>query len=216
MTTLAESPVGESNCLHLPLPTPVTDEQLIKINDRNPGWKIERGANGELEARMVAGGSSSDIAAHISAFVVFWRLGGGGGRARESDGTYNLRDADDETRTWAPDVSWVSPEQLAETAPKDRPHRGFWNLCPAFVVEVRSPNDARNQQQRRMAQWLRFGVKLGWLVDPIEETVSIYRPDAEPEMLPRPSELSGESVLNGLVVDLTEVWTFVDEDNAND
>ena len=216
MTTLAESPVGESICLHLPLPTPVTDEELIKINDRNPGWKIERGANGELEARMTAGGASSDISAHISAFVVFWRLGGGGGRARESDGTYNLRDSDGETRTWAPDVSWVSSEQLTQTAPEDRPNRGFWHLCPAFVVEVRSPNDSLNQQQGRMEQWLKFGVQLGWLVDPQGESVWIYRPSAEPERLQRPLEVSGESVLKGLVVDMTEVWTIVDEDKTGD
>ena len=216
MTTLAESPVGESICLHLPLPTPVTDEELIKINDRNPGWKIERGANGELEARMVAGGSSSDITLDVAAQVVMWRRGGAGGRVRESDGTYNLRDAEGEERTWAPDVSWISPQRLQELMPEDRPREGFWDVCPDFVVEVRSPSDALSQQQRRMERWLRFGVQLGWLVDPQGESVWIYRPSAEPERLQRPLEVSGESVLEGLIVDMTEVWSFVDEDKTND
>ena len=216
MTTLVESPVGESICLHLPLPTPITDEQLITINDRNPGWKIERGANGELEARMVAGGSSSEITAELVIQVGMWRKGGGGGRVRESDGTFNLSDDAGNKRTWAPDVSWISPGQLDATPRADRPKEGFWSLCPAFVIEVRSPSDSPRQQQQRMEQWLRFGVKLGWLVDPIAETVWLYRPGADVEALERPSTLSGESVLEGLLVDMTEVWTIVDEDKTGD
>jgi Uma2 family endonuclease len=67
-----------------------------------------------------------------------------------------------------------------------------------------------------MVEWLHFGVELGWLVDPIAETVSLYRPDQDPEVLTRPSTLSGEPALKGLVVDLTEVWTIVDQDRTND
>ena len=63
-----------------------------------------------------------------------------------------------------------------------------------------------------MERWLTFGAELGWLVDPIGQTVWLYRPGQEPEMLQRPATLSGESVLNGLEVDLADVWAFVDEE----
>ena len=51
------------------------------------------------------------------------------------------------------------------------------------------------------------GVRLGWLIDPYEALVWIYREgQEEPELLERPDTLSGEDVMVGLVVDLTRLW----------
>ena len=51
------------------------------------------------------------------------------------------------------------------------------------------------------------GVRLGWLLDAFEETVWVYREgQPEPERLERPMTLSGESVMEGLSVDLSRVW----------
>ena len=108
-----------------------------------------------------------------------------------------------------PDVSWVSPDQIAPLTKEQM--QGAYPLCPAFVVEVRSPTDNLENQQDKMVLWLHYGAQLGWLVDPIEETVWIYRPDREPERLDRPDSLSGEDVLVGLDVDMAEVWSLVDE-----
>ena len=197
-------------CLRIPLPVSIDDEQLERINQRNPGWKIERGADTELEVQMIAGGAGSDIAAELLVQIGIWCKDSGGGRVRESDGTFNLRDRDGRERTRAPDVSWISPTQLAATPRAQRPRRGFWNLCPAFVIEVRSPSDTLLAQQRRMGEWLAFGAELGWLVDPLEQTVWIYRTGAEAERLAKPSSLSGEAVLPGLVIDASEVWALLD------
>lgn len=57
-----------------------------------------------------------------------------------------------------------------------------------------------------MAIWLANGVRLGWLIDPYEAKVHIYRPNTEPEALERPSKLGDEEVLPGLSVDLERVW----------
>ncbi len=201
-------------CLRIQVRTAPSDEELERINQLNPGWKIELGPNAELEVRMIAGGDSSDISADLVAQVGSWRRTGGGGRVRDPDGTYKLSHPDLGERTRAPDVSWISPALLEATPQADRPRRGFWRLCPTFVIEVRSPSDSLAAQQQRMEDWLTFGAQLGWLVDPIEETVWIYRPDAEVERLPRPATLSGEAVLEGLVVEMSEVWAFVDESRA--
>ncbi len=211
MTTVIESPAIESDALHIPLKELISDEELIELNRRNPGWKIELGAKGELEARMIAGGSGSRIVVELVIQFGIWCKGGGGGALQESDGTFKLAHENLGDRTWAPDVSWISPPSLADAT---APERGFWRLCPTFVIEVRSPSDTLAAQQRRMAEWLQFGVELGWLVDPIERTVWIYRPNEEPEQLNRPDELSGESVLEGLTVDMSEVWALASEDSS--
>ena len=199
-------------CLRIPLPAPLTDEELERLNRRNEGWKIELGANAELEVRMIAGGDSSDISGELVRRIGNWRSEGGGGRVRDPDGTYKVSHPDLGERTQAPDVSWISPALIAATPRERRPKRGFWSLCPTFVIEVRSPSDSLAAQRRRMEDWLTFGAELGWLVDPIGQTVWLYRPGQEPEMLERPATLSGESVLNGLEVDLADVWAFVDEE----
>ena len=226
MTTTQARPTAETDidsllvplelrdvCLRIQLPAPPTDEELERLNQRNEGWKIELGANAELEVRMIAGGDSSDVSIELGRQVANWRVAIGGGRVRDPDGTYKVSHPDLGERTWAPDCSWLSPELIASLSPKDRPKRGFWRVCPTFVIEVRSPSDSLAAQQQRMENWQTFGAQLGWLVDPIRQTVWIYRPNQEPESLERPATLSGEDVLEDLVVDLTEVWAFADEDN---
>ena len=228
MTTTQARPTAETDidsllvplelrdvCLRIPLPAPPTDEELERLNQRNEGWKIELGANAELEVRMIAGGDSSDISGELVRQVGNWRSEGGGGRVRDPDGTYKVSHPALGKRTWAPDCSWLSPELIASLTPEERPKRGFWRVCPTFVIEVRSPSDSLAAQQQRMENWLTFGAELGWLVDPIRQTVWIYRAGQEPEMLDRPGSLVGEDVLEGLLVDLAEVWALVDEGAAH-
>lgn len=229
MTTTQARPTAETDidsllvapelrdvCLRIQLPAPPTDEELERLNQRNEGWKIELGANAELEVRMIAGGDSSDVSIELGRQVANWRVATGGGRVRDPDGTYKVSHPDLGERTQAPDVSWISPDLIAATPRERRPKRGFWSLCPTFVIEVRSPSDSLVAQQQRMENWLTFGVELGWLVDPLRQTVWIYRPNQEPESLDRPATLSGEDVLQGLFVDLAEVWALVDESDSED
>ena len=50
------------------------------------------------------------------------------------------------------------------------------------------------------------GAKLGWLIDPIERTVHVYRAGAdEPELLPDPETLDGEGVLPGFTFAVREL-----------
>ncbi|MEL6927635.1 MAG: Uma2 family endonuclease [Cyanobacteria bacterium J06600_6] len=49
------------------------------------------------------------------------------------------------------------------------------------------------------------GIKLGWLINPDEQTVEIYRLGQDLEIEKNPGSLSGEDVLPGLTVDLAEV-----------
>ncbi len=212
--SLLVAPELRDVCLRIQMPAAPTDEELERLNQVNAGWKIELGPNAELEVRMIAGGDSSDVSIELGRQVANWRVAGGGGRARDPDGTYKLSHPDLGERTWAPDCSWISPELIASLQAEDRPRRGFWRVCPTFVIEVRSPSDSQSAQRQRMEHWLTFGVELGWLVDPLDQTVWIYRPNQDPERLERPATLSGESTLEGLTVDMTEVWAIVDEERT--
>ena len=57
-----------------------------------------------------------------------------------------------------------------------------------------------------MQEYLDNGVKLGWLIEPSAKTVEIYRVGQQVEILNSPQSLSGEYVLPGFVLDLSEIF----------
>jgi Uma2 family endonuclease len=197
--------------IRVPLPPDceATEEWLFDVSQANEGWRIELGHNGELIINEGAGGDSSDIGVEIVAQMRDWRVSGGGGRVRESSGPYWVADAAGDEALLVPDISWVSPEQL-QAVPREERGR-VWHLCPAFVVEVRSPNQSLPSQQGRMEHWIELGVQLGWLIDPRGQSVWIYRPDQKPERYVRPDQLDGEDIMPGLNVDFAEIWDMADD-----
>ena len=193
---------------------PVTSEHLERISAENPGWKFEIDANGELVINVYAGDESSDVELELGSLLRHWRvLGGGGGRARGASAGYQLADDRGHGPLVQADVSWVSPERLAEATREQL--RGAMDLAPDFIVEIRSPSDRLVDQQTKMDVWMHYGVRLGWLFDLDAHQVGIYRLNAEPELLDRPATLSGEDVMVGLEVDCAEIWRIVDEANAD-
>lgn len=50
------------------------------------------------------------------------------------------------------------------------------------------------------------GARLGWLINRKQQQIEIYRPNQEVEILESPQTLSGEDVLPGFVLDLSEIW----------
>jgi Uma2 family endonuclease len=74
------------------------------------------------------------------------------------------------------------------------------------VAELRSPTDRLKDLQEKMQGYIDNGACLGWLIDPLEKRVYIYRPNQSAEVLNDPATLSGESVLPGFVLHVRELW----------
>ena len=101
-----------------------------------------------------------------------------------------------------PDASWVSPERLANL--DDEQYR-TGQVCPDFVAEIRSASNTLAYLQRKMEQYIAAGVRLGWLIDPRNRRVTIYRPGQEPELLDDPAILYGEAVMPGFAFRVGEL-----------
>jgi Uma2 family endonuclease len=56
-----------------------------------------------------------------------------------------------------------------------------------------------------MQEYIENGTKLGWLLDRHNQRVEIYRPNQIVEIIPSPQSLSGENILPGFVLDLTNI-----------
>ena len=200
--------------LRLPAEWELTDDQLEHLCQLNPEWKLERGHFGELVVSMGSGGPSWVITLELAAALLAWAKSLGwivGG----ADASFNVIDPDGGEPMRNPDVSVVTDE-LIEQMGGSIPWSGFWPVCPVFVIEVRSPGDSLRSQQGRMGDWLRFGAQLGWLVDPHNRDVWIYRAEREPERLRRPSEVTGEEPIAGFSFNFEPIWELVDQSESAD
>jgi Uma2 family endonuclease len=82
----------------------------------------------------------------------------------------------------------------------------FSPLCPDFVVELRSQSDDLETLKAKMEEYIANGAQLGWLIDPLEKKVYVYRPLEEVICLENPETVSGEPVLPGFVLDVRRLW----------
>ena len=69
-----------------------------------------------------------------------------------------------------------------------------------------SPTDDLSQLQQKMEEYISCGVRLGWLINPDEKQVEIYRAGQDKEVLSTPMSISEEDFLPGLTVDLAEIF----------
>ena len=104
----------------------------------------------------------------------------------------------------APDAAWVLREKWDALTKEER--MKFAPVVPNFVIEIRSQSETLRQQKSKMEEYLAAGVQLGWLIDPFDRKVHIYRQSEQPKVLEDPASVSGDPELPGFVLDLTQVW----------
>ena len=71
---------------------------------------------------------------------------------------------------------------------------------------VHSPSDNLAKTQQKMQEYIDNGTILGWLINPAQQQVEVYRRDKQVEILTAPDSLSGENILSGFVLDLKPIW----------
>jgi Uma2 family endonuclease len=71
---------------------------------------------------------------------------------------------------------------------------------------LRSKTDQLKTLQAKLEEYIENGTQLGWLIDPIERKVHIYRPAQPVELLHNPRTVSGESLLPGFTLPLSVIW----------
>ena len=206
MVTTAEPKVAVSVAerrapLELCLPPAwiVSDAAFDALFDLNPELRFEVDETGRLIVVGSGGLFSSARAAQIIGQLYAWVQALGGGIVSGESGFFEIKGIGRR----APDAAWISPERIAAMPQGDE---GPGRMVPDFVVEVVSHSDQRSRQEAKMRMWMAHGVRLAWLIDPFAGLADIYREDGSHEQLQRPEALSGEDVLPGLVVDLSDVW----------
>ncbi len=178
----------------------VTREQFLELAIANRELQLERTAQGELIVNPPTGGETGYRNLDIEGQLWLWNRQTKLGKAFNSSTGFHLPNGADRS----PDAAWVRQERWDELTPKQK--ESFIPLCPDFVVELRSKTDNMEPLRAKMKEYTNNGARLGWLIDRKNKKVEIYRPSQDVEVLENPISFSGEDVLPGFVLDLTEVW----------
>ena len=186
--------------LKMPPDCPMTQDQFFELCQLNEMVRLERTAQGELIIMAPSGGESSSQNLSVSATLFFWCKRHGKGKAFDSSAGFVLPNG----AIRSPDASWVSAEQLAGISVEQL--EKFVPVSPDFVAEILSPSDSLKQTQEKMSEYRDNGTKLGWLINPRNRQVHVYRPGKEVEILDNPATLSGDPELPGFLLDLASVW----------
>jgi Uma2 family endonuclease len=179
----------------------MTDEEFFDFCQMNREWRIERTAEGELIIMPPAGGETGKRNSQLNRLLGNWAEEDGGGVVFDSSTGFELPNG----AKRSPDAAWVRRSRWEALTPEQR--RKFPPLCPDFVVELRSRSDPLEPLQEKLEEYLANGAELGWLIDPEERKVYVYRPGAEPVCLDSPDRIAGDPVLPGFVLDLRRIWT---------
>jgi Uma2 family endonuclease len=179
----------------------VTQEQFFALSAANRDLKLERNAKGELIVNPPTGWETGRFNSSISGeLYLWWRNSGESGLVFDSSTGFILPNG----ATRSPDASWVSQQRWDALTLQQK--GTFANICPDFVVELRSSSDRIEPLQAKMKEYMDNGARLGWLLNPQNRQVEIYRSRKPVEVLENPTELSGEAVLPGFILNLRRVW----------
>jgi len=201
MSTTARPTEDNPFILHfMPVLKKITDEDFFELCQANPEWRIERTSEGDLIIMPPTGGETGRRNSHLNGLFYIWVKRDGTGEFFDSSTVFALPNG----AKRSPDLAWVKLARWNALTDKER--RGFPPLCPDFVVELRSHTDSLTTLQEKMQDYIANGAQLGWLIDPLERKVYVYRPQTEVECLNDPATLSGEPLLNGFTLDLQEIW----------
>ena len=176
------------------------DSDFYELCQANQDLRIERTSDGDIIIMPPTGGETGRRNFDLGGMFYAWVKSDGTGKGFDSSTVFALPNG----ARRSPDLAWVKLSRWNALTAEQR--RGFPPLCPDFVIELRSHTDSLSALQDKMREYIANGAQLGWLIDPIEKKVYVYRPQVEVECLENPASISGGSLLEGFTLDLAEVW----------
>ncbi len=121
-----------------------------------------------------------------------------------SEALFSMPTTSDEGRQRRPDIAYISKERwpLKKRAPDTDP----WPVVPNLAIEVLSPNDLIRNLNKKIAEYFQAGVEIVWVVDPGEETVSVYTAPRQVTILSKADTLSAGKVIPGFALPLKQLF----------
>ena len=178
----------------------ISDSELEALSRDNPDARIETNSHGHLIFMSPTGGETGYRNLRLAFQIELWNSRTQLGKVFDSSTGFKL--SNDAIRS--PDVSWIPNSTWNALTLEQK--RKYLPVDPDFVIELMSPSDYLSDAQSEMREYIDCGVRCGWLINPDERKVEIYRQSGEIEVLDNPQTLGGEDIMSGLVVSLEEIF----------
>jgi len=174
----------------------LSDDQFYQLCQINEYYKFEQTAKDELIILPPSNLITGNREAELNGNLMIWNRQTKLGKVFSSSTVFTLPNGGKRS----PDVAWIANERWESLTIQEK--EKFAKICPDFVIELRSRTDSLSQLQEKMQEYLNSGLRLGWLIDPQNQQVEIYRQNQSVEILSLPTSLSGENVLPGFILEL--------------
>jgi len=185
----------------LGLDQPVTPEQFEELCSKYDELRLELTSTGELIVMPPTLPLSGKRNADLIYQLVVWTKKDATGVCFSNIAGFTLPNS----AIRSPDASWIRRERWESLSPKQL--NTFSPICPDFVVELRSKSDRLAVLFNKMSEYIANGASLGWLIDPTTRRVYVYQPGEGVVVLDNPETVSGDPLLPGFNLNLTELWS---------
>jgi Uma2 family endonuclease len=175
MSITAQKLVTAEEFFHMPDPPDGSMQELVKgvvVTMPRPGFQ-----HGVCQLR---------VATIIDHFVRAQNLG----RVTVESGCRTDRGPDS---VRGPEVAFWSADRL----PLAEEPTGYPEMAADFCVEIRSPHDRMSDLRKKVREYLENGVRMVWIVEPEDQTVTVYRRPGEGRAFSDDAVITGEDVLPG-------------------
>jgi Uma2 family endonuclease len=176
----------------------LSEAEFLKLCQRFPDAMVEYTKDGTVIVRPPTDPESGERVARVGRQLGNWADKHGSGHVCGPDTGFRFPDGSRRSpdAAWFDDARWRRATESGERFPV---------FAPDFVIEVRSPDDKIRTLREKMEEYISNGVQLGWLIDPMERTVTIYSSGQAPQVLDNPSAVTGAGPVAGFVLNLERV-----------
>jgi len=175
----------------------MSEDEFLQFCRDNPDLNLERNSNRDIIIMAPTVYETGNFNSELIYQVADWNIKRGRpGYCFDSNTGITLPNG----AVRSPDVSWVSKER--HLALPEGELKIFAHVCPDFIIELRSVSDSLSTLKLKMEEYIENGCRLGFLIDPAEKNVHIYKPGSA-SIKSFSDVITGENVLEGFVLDLS-------------
>ena len=184
--TIAESPTA------IAPPGLLTTEQFLALPENGTERELIRGIVRE-KPMTLRNRKHTKAAAQIGYVLLSWLNRQPEPRGEVHVGEAGVRLFKEPDTTVGIDVAYFAASVVSTTPADAR----FIDGPPVLAVEILSPTDKQEEILDKVRDYLKAGVALVWVAEPVFKTVMVYRPDAPPQSFNATEEITAEPHLPG-------------------
>lgn len=173
----------------------ITGEELAAMS----GMESVELVRGEIVYQMPTSHLHGRIEALIAVLLgIYLRANPIGSLLTGEAGVYTRRNPD---TVRGVDVAVISNERLQQIS-----STSYLDIAPELIVEVMSPKDTWSEVNEKLVEYFEIGVQLVWVIDPRRKLAHVYRSPENVAILRIGDVLTGEDILPGLEIPLSEIF----------